>query len=227
MGLILNIDTATSNCSIALGLKGKEIAFSEAKEVMSHASKLTVLIQDLIKENKLKLSDLDAVAVSSGPGSYTGLRIGTSVAKGLCYALNIPLIAVSTLEALAYASHQLAPNEDHFCIPLLDARRMEVYTAVFDGTTKIEKDHAKIIDELSFKKYIDSNKKIIFSGNAQEKCKPVLTHPSFHYTSVVSSASHLIALSWKHFQNQKMEEMAYFTPFYLKPPNITTKKKNI
>ena len=147
MPIILNIETATKNCSVALAKEGKTIAYKEiAEQNFSHAEKLHVFIEELLAENQLQFSDLSAIAVSQGPGSYTGLRIGVSSAKGFCYALNIPMIAIDTLQLLAKQIH----IEEGIIIPMIDARRMEVFTAFYDKNhNKIRNTQAAIIDENS------------------------------------------------------------------------------
>ena len=178
MSFLLNIETATTNCSVSLSKEGETLVLKEDNNTnYSHAESLHVFINHVIKEAGIQFSDLSAVAVSKGPGSYTGLRIGVSAAKGIAYALNIPLISVSTLKALAY---QLE-IEDGLIIPMLDARRMEVYSAVFDANHKeLEKVRAEILEDHSFSQYL-SNGKIYFIGNGVDKTKSLITHKNAHF----------------------------------------------
>ena len=213
MAIILNIETATKNCSVSLSKNGKTIFFKEhADQGYSHAEKLHVFIDQVIKECQINISEINAVAVSKGPGSYTGLRIGVSAAKGLCYALNIPLIAVDTLEILA----NQVQKKDGLIVPMLDARRMEVYSAVFNNDLeKISETKAEI---LSTDSYDEINEKIYFVGDCQEKCQTVLTKNNFEFLSeiVYPSANEMSKLSYQKFENKQFEDVAYFEPFYLK-----------
>lgn len=213
MAIILNIETATKNCSVSLSKSGKTIFFKEhADQGYSHAEKLHVFIDEVIKECQINISEINAVAVSKGPGSYTGLRIGVSAAKGLCYALNIPLIAVDTLEILA----NQVQKKDGLIVPMLDARRMEVYSAIFNNDLeKISETKAEI---LSTDSYDEINEKIYFVGDCQEKCQTVLTKNNFEFLSqiVYPSANEMSKISYQKFENKQFEDVAYFEPFYLK-----------
>jgi len=227
MALILNIETATDICSIALGLDGKLLQLTEAQETFTHAEEITLLVQQSLKEAGKTLQDLDAVAITSGPGSYTALRIGTSTAKGICYALNKPLIAVNTLQALAQAAKGINPSGD-FYVPMIDARRMEVYSAIYDNQLKtVGKTVAEVINENSYEKYFTSNKKIIYCGNGAPKCQTVITSQLAHFESVNCSAKYLIPLAEEAFAVQAFEDVAYYVPTYFKAPNITTPRKNL
>ncbi|MFN8324411.1 tRNA (adenosine(37)-N6)-threonylcarbamoyltransferase complex dimerization subunit type 1 TsaB [Flavobacterium sp.] len=213
MAIILNIETATKNCSVSLSKNGKTIFFKEhADQGYSHAEKLHVFIDQVIKECQINISEINAVAVSKGPGSYTGLRIGVSAAKGLCYALNIPLIAVDTLEILA----NQVQKKDGLIVPMLDARRMEVYSAIFNNDLeKISETKAEI---LSTESYAEINEKIYFVGDCQEKCQTVLTKNNFEFLPeiVYPSANEMSKISYQKFENKQFEDVAYFEPFYLK-----------
>ncbi len=223
MPLILNIETATDIGSVCISQGSKVLTIKESTAPFSHAKETTLLIAACLKEAHLQLTDLDAVAVSSGPGSYTGLRIGFSAAKGICYALDIPLIGVDTLWALALASSKVAQGD--WYIPMIDARRMEVYTAFFDKElTRIKAPHALILDERAFK---SKGKQILLSGNGSEKFQKISKHPKFIFTDIQCSAAHLAALAFKSYQFSRFESVAYFEPSYLKPPNITTSKKRL
>lgn len=211
--LILNIETATKNCSVALAENGKTILCKEISgEGYSHAEKLHVFIQQTISEAGYAFQDLKAVAVSRGPGSYTGLRIGVSAAKGLCFALGIPLISVDTLLILAAQANV----SDGVIIPMLDARRMEVYSAIFSSDLEqIRGVKAEIIDENSFSEITE---KAYFVGDSNEKCKPVLTAQNFVFLDdvIFPSSNEMSALSFAKFQKSEFEDVAYFEPFYLK-----------
>ncbi len=213
MSYILNIETATRNCSVALAKDGKTVICKEiAEQGYSHAEKLHVFIEEIIKESTISFSDLKAIAVSKGPGSYTGLRIGVSSAKGLCYALGIPLIAMDTLTILA---HQIQV-EKGLIIPMIDARRMEVYSAVFNSNNEqIREVQAEIITEESFASHKET---IHFVGDSNEKVKVVLTQDKFvfHDHIVFPSANEMSSLSYAKFQNNDFEDVAYFEPYYLK-----------
>lgn len=213
MALILNIETATKNCSVALSKAGKTLVIRELSEQnFSHAEKLHVFIEELFLETNLKLQDLNAVAVSQGPGSYTGLRIGVSAAKGLCYALSIPLIALDTLEILA---RKIQVNSG-IIIPMIDARRLEVFSAFFDSSfTKIRAIKAEVIDENS---YQEESEILHLIGDGAMKFKEILTDEKFHYYPEIQfpSAAEMGLISFQKFENKQFEDVAYFEPFYLK-----------
>lgn len=222
MSYILNIETATKNCSVALAQNGTTLICNEiAYQGYAHAEKLHAFIGATLNEVNIAFNDLSAVAVSKGPGSYTGLRIGVSAAKGLCYALNIPLIAIDTLAVLA---QQL--NTDHgLIIPMIDARRMEVYSAVFDPKgEKIREVQAEILTEDSFSAYTQT---LHFVGDSNEKAKTVLNKSNlvFHDGIVFPSAREMSALSFEKFQQKDFEDVAYFEPYYLKDFMITAPGK--
>ena len=222
MEYILNIETATKNCSVALAKGGKTIVCKEiAEEGYSHAERLHVFIEEIIKEAGITLNDLSAIAVSQGPGSYTGLRIGVSAAKGLCYALDIPLIAVDTLQALA---SQVAISNG-LIIPMIDARRMEVYSAVFAPNLERKREVlAEIITESSFENLQET---LYFVGDCAEKCKSVLTKENYIFLDkiVYPSAKEMSAISFEKFKINDTVDVAYFEPYYLKDFMITTSKK--
>lgn len=213
MPYILNIETATKNSSVALAKDGKTILCKEIAEIgFSHAEKLHVFIEEIIAEAGISINDLNAIAVSSGPGSYTGLRIGVSAAKGLSFSLNIPLISVDTLTSLA--------NQvlffDGFIIPMIDARRMEVYSAVFNSNKEmIRKVEAEILSENSFNEIAE---KIYFIGDSNEKAKAILTKPNFVFLDEIKypSAKEMSSLSYKKFLENNFEDVAYYEPYYLK-----------
>lgn len=220
MTYILNIETATKNCSITIAKNGETLVSMEiAEEGYSHAEKLHVFIQDALAEAGLGFQDLNAVAVSQGPGSYTGLRIGVSAAKGLCYSLGIPLIAVDTLETLA---RQLR-IENGVIIPMIDARRMEVFTAVFDKSfARLRTTKAEIITETI---YEDIRETIHLVGDGAAKCKELLNTPDFIYHDAViyPSAKEMSRVSFEKYKKSDTVDVAYFEPFYLKDFVMTTK----
>ena len=223
MSLILCIETATPVCSVALVRDGKILSYKESSKKNSHSEVITIFINDLLKESNNNFSDLDAVAVSKGPGSYTGLRIGVSTAKGLCYALDIPLIAINTLQSMAFGmAESLKKNTSGqtastLLCPMIDARRMEVYSAIYNINNKeVRETKAEIIDKYSFSNYFSQNK-MIFFGDGASKCQDVITHPNaVFYENINPSAANMASLAEEKFLNQQFEDVAYFEPFYLK-----------
>lgn len=213
MAFILNIETATKNCSVCLAEDGVQVAVAEyAGEGYAHAEKLHVFIEDVLQQVKISFKDLSAVAVSMGPGSYTGLRIGVSAAKGLCYALNIPLIAIETLELIA----RKITIEEGVVIPMIDARRMEAYTAVFDKEyNKVRDTKAEIIIPESFQ---EINGTIHLAGDGAAKCREVLISERvvYHDSILYPSALEMAALSFNKYKKSDTVDVAYFEPYYLK-----------
>lgn len=240
MSIILSIETSTKACSAAIHQNGKLLSVSELYNEKSSSGMLTTLIEHVVKTASLTLHDIDAVAVAKGPGSYTGLRIGVSTAKGLCFTLEKPLIAINTLEAMAYSMFRgylleniqiSISNIQHstLLVPMLDARRMEVYCAVYKADTLevIEPTQAKIIDETSFTDLLEKHK-IIFLGDGAEKCRAILgANPNavFLNQTVFPSAKSIGALATRAFEQQQFENVADFEPFYLKEFVGTTPKK--
>ena len=216
--LILHIETSTEVCSVALSQGNHCMGIKENNEGRSHAAMLTLFAEELLKNNNIFAKDLDAVAVSSGPGSYTGLRIGLSTAKGLCYGGNIPLISVSTLQAMSFgfACQNEIPASALLC-PMIDARRMEVYTALYDVEGNQLKDiSAEIITTQSFYSWLDQNQ-IYFFGNGSAKCRNIISHPNAIFSEFFApSASYLIHLALQAYKSNKFEDIAYFEPYYLK-----------
>jgi tRNA threonylcarbamoyladenosine biosynthesis protein TsaB len=202
---------------------------AEASPGMSHAAQLTVIIQKLLDESRMKATDLDAIAVSKGPGSYTGLRIGVSTAKGIAYAAQIPLLGINTLTSMCYGYLTLHPetiSSEILLCPMIDARRMEVYNALFtaDGTM-VKETTADIIDQNSLRKELEK-KKIIFFGNGAEKCKSIIIHPNALFEDhFILSASYLQIPSVNAMKNKHYEDLAYFEPYYLKEFIATTPRK--
>jgi tRNA threonylcarbamoyladenosine biosynthesis protein TsaB len=208
-------------CSVALGRDGEVIASRELNNGYTHAENLTVFIDEVMKQAGVKPAALDAVAVSKGPGSYTGLRIGVSAAKGLCYALDKPLVSISTLYAMAVsvsADPSLADRHSALFCPMLDARRMEVYCAVYDGAgQEVLPVNAVIIDERSFSGLLSTHR-MIFFGDGAAKCRGALSHHdhAFFIDHVFPSAKAMTALAEQKFREKAFEDVAYFEPFYLK-----------
>jgi tRNA threonylcarbamoyladenosine biosynthesis protein TsaB len=223
MALILNLETATTNCSVSIAKDGNLLAIKEHNTPnYSHSEQLHVFIQEVLKKASLTINDLDAVAVSKGPGSYTGLRIGVSAAKGLCFALKVPLISIPTLSNMA---EQANNSKMDYIIPVLDARRMEVYSAVFDNSlSQVRETLAEIIDQNSFQEFI-SKGKVLVLGSGAEKCKEQLVYGnvSFDITNVPSSRE-MGCPSFAKFKEKDFEDVAYFEPYYLKDFTLQGKK---
>jgi tRNA threonylcarbamoyladenosine biosynthesis protein TsaB len=217
MAIVLNIDTSTKLCSVAVAKDGVLLSLKEEyDDNYSHAEKLNVFIEAALAEAKIAFSDLNAIAVSKGPGSYTGLRIGVSTAKGLCFGLGIPLIAIETLKSLSFGA-SLHPEFilGSLLCPMLDARRMEVYSQIFDEQLKeVRSIEAQIIDENSFS---GSNQKIFIFGDGAQKCIAVLSDSNIHFLpDIQTSAQWMISFSEAKFNEKNFEDVAYFEPFYLK-----------
>ena len=220
---ILQLETSTTNCSVALSANGKTIAVQEISNGYSHAENLHVFIKQILESNNLEFSNLSAVAVSKGPGSYTGLRIGVSAAKGLCFALKIPLIAIETLAVLA---QQVVTNTD-FIVPMIDARRLEAYTKVFDATyTTVRDIQAEILEETSFSKYLEQGK-VVFVGNKTETTQGIVQHANAEFLDTVPSAKNMSAMAYTKYKISDIEDVAYFEPYYLKDFLVTPAKKKV
>ena len=230
MSLILNLETSTHICSVSLSEGDKIIGWKEDAEGRNHATLLSVFIEDLLKENSVNPEALEAIAVSKGPGSYTGLRIGVSTAKGMAYALSKPLISVNTLKMMAAGYLQihkeLKSQKNLLLIPMIDARRMEVYSAIYNPSLDVVRNiEAEIIDENSFKNYTDKYQIIIF-GDGADKCSSVLNHPSINIDVEFNISSKFMPeISRKKFEQKLFEDVAYFEPFYLKDFVATIPKK--
>ncbi|WP_299015379.1 tRNA (adenosine(37)-N6)-threonylcarbamoyltransferase complex dimerization subunit type 1 TsaB [uncultured Polaribacter sp.] len=223
MAIILNIETTTKNCSVSLAEDGVVLAIKELNNGnYSHAEVLHVFIEDVLKEAGFAKAKIDAVAVSKGPGSYTGLRIGVSAAKGLCFALDVPLISIDTLTALSY---KISANKG-VIVPMLDARRMEVYSAVFNANyTQIREIKAEIIDEHSFLKYLEKDV-VYFLGDGAAKCQEIIKHDNANFVlGKYPSSKEMAVLSYKKYKKNDMENVAYFEPFYLKDFVVIPEKK--
>ncbi len=229
MAHILHLETATDVCSVALGVSGEYVAGKSLLEGRQHISQLSSLCDQVLHQAGSSYHALNAIAVSEGPGSYTGLRVAFATAKGLAVGLNIPIIGVSTLLSLAYAMRRHQGEVDMY-VPMLDARRMEVYTAQYDqDLNSIEPVHAAILDDNYCKKLLQSNKRLCFAGNGAFKMEKVLHESESHKSIIINklecNARHLIDLAWYYYQSNTFLDTAYCKPFYLKPPNITKPKK--
>lgn len=234
MALILSIETGTDICSVALANDGELMALRESDEGRDHAKKVALFVDELLRETGVQPSDLDAIAVGKGPGSYTGLRIGVSFAKGMCYALDIPLIAIGSLDALTEVAREdydagiLDIEEEEWAkaklCPLVDARRMEVYAEVFDNEGKALTDVvAEVVTEDSFKEW--RKDKFVIFGNGAKKCTELLSDAIF--VDIAPSARGIVRLAEESFKGKKFEDLAYFEPFYLKEFLVIPSKKKL
>ena len=246
MERIILIETSTALCSAALAEDGVITAYRDSSAPKAHASLTAVFVQEILKERGISLSDCDAVCVSKGPGSYTGLRVGVSTAKGLCFGSGKPLIAVGTLDTLvaqAFASdcrsempgqaehdgHNVIPDlirDPRFIIPMVDARRMEVYTAVFENGSQITETAPAIIDENSFAEYLEQGQ-CLFIGDGAGKCADVIRHPNAHFVQCYPKASSMLVPASEAYKEKRFEDVAYFEPFYLKEFVATVSKKKL
>ena len=234
MSLILCIETGTDVCSVAVAKDGELISLRESAQGRDHASKVGLYVQELLEELEIEPKDLDGVAVGMGPGSYTGLRIGVSFAKGLCYALDKPLIAVESLSMLTELAIQSLETqatevenwENATLCPMIDARRMEVYTQIYDSRGVAQDTlSAMVIDESSFAKYRTAEQPFIIYGNGAAKCCEAL--PWATLIDIAPSAAGLAVLAQRKLDNHQIEDVAYFEPLYLKDFVVTTSKKRL
>lgn len=213
MSLILNIDTALETAFACIARDGKIISQTENSQQKDHASWLHMAVNTILNDAGKEITDIKAVAVNAGPGSYTGLRVGMAAAKGFCYAMNIPLITVSSLKLIAYA---VQDEEGDFICPLIDARRMEVYTAVFDKTlSEIKPAHALVVEPNSFDSLLQQGK-VLFCGNAVAKVSSIIGHHNAMFSETKYGASHLAALSSQQYSKEEFADLAYAEPFYVK-----------
>jgi tRNA threonylcarbamoyladenosine biosynthesis protein TsaB len=234
MASILCLETSTEVCSVALSTDGIVVAAREDKSGKNHAQLLTCFIDEVMKTRNIPFNRLDAIAVSGGPGSYTGLRIGVSTAKGLCFASGLPLIAIPSLEAMAHhvisnsAIYAAAANEQSLFCPMIDARRMEVYTAIYNNQlVKLKEIQADIIDHQSYASFLH-NHKILFFGNGAAKCRTIIQHPNALFLdNVTTSASYMAGLAEAAFLAANFVDVAYYEPYYLKDFVATIPTKNI
>lgn len=218
MACILNLETSTNVCSVSVSENGAVIINKEDHSGPNHAVKLGVFVDEVLSFTDNHAIPLDAVAVSCGPGSYTGLRIGVSMAKGICYGRDVKLLAVSTLKLLAVPvliRHDL--EDDALLCPMLDARRMEVYSAIYDRSLhEVRPIAADVVDATTYKEYLDSHP-VYFFGNGASKCMDIIQHPNAHLIEGIEPlAKHMMPLAEKQFLDERYEDVAYFTPFYLK-----------
>jgi tRNA threonylcarbamoyladenosine biosynthesis protein TsaB len=234
MSLILNLESSTEVCSVSVAKDGNLLAFRENSEGMNHAKLLTLYAEEVLNELKINAADLDAVSVSGGPGSYTGLRIGVSAAKGICYAAGIPLIAISSLESMAayvalhLQDYGLPTDEQLLLCPMIDARRMEVYSAIYSTKGEQVRDiTADVIDHHSFQDYLQKGP-VAFFGNGADKCKRAIQHPNALFPKgITASSKHMAVLAEKAFNEKNFVDVAYYEPFYLKDFVATIPRKNI
>ncbi len=222
---ILHINSTTGICSVAIS-SGKElITCKETTEANSHTEVITLFINEVMKEVGITYKELSAVALASGPGSYTSLRVGCSTAKGICFGNDIPLITIPSLDILASSCIAMAKEGDYI-IPMIDARRMEVYTAVYDyNGNKIDQDHALIIDDMAYQEYIDDSITHHLLGNGAKKTLDLLTQSSVQLHQKYSSAAYMPDLANRALLAQEFSDLGYFEPFYLKGANVTKSKK--
>lgn len=219
MSCILNIETSTSVCSVAVSEDGKCIYSDIDRTGPNHNERLGSFVDEALGFADSHAIPVDAVAVSMGPGSYTGLRIGVSMAKGICYGLDIPLIAVPTLETMCVPvllRHDSLPDDAHLC-PMIDARRMEVYSAVYDRALHtVRETQADVVTEETYKEWLDKHP-VYFFGDGAEKCMDVINHPNAHYIAGIEPlAKNMFPLAERRMMNGQTEDVAYFVPFYLK-----------
>lgn len=231
MTKILHIETSGKACSVAVSSNRELVVARRIDEERSHASSLTLLIDDLLKEAGYNIHEINAVAVSEGPGSYTGLRIGVSVAKGICYGANIPLLAIPTLEIIYQDAMKKLDgdvNKDAVFIPMIDARRMEVYETILDANRQTKRETAAtIIDENSFSEWLLQGS-VYYFGDGAEKCQEALNHQNANYIAdVVTDAANMVDLAMDRFEENKFEDIAYYEPFYLKEFQATVAKNSV
>ncbi len=235
MERLILIETSTALCSVALAENGEVVSYKESSAPKAHASLTAVFIDEILKERSLTLADCDAVCVSMGPGSYTGLRVGVSTAKGLCFGSGKPLLAVGTLDTLVAQAADVILNSIQdlpaqaftHIIPMIDARRMEVYTAVFtpDGQQLTETSPV-IVDENSFQEYLEQGP-VLFIGDGAGKCADVVKHPNASFIQYHPKASAMLRPALKAYKEKRFEDVAYFEPFYLKEFVATVSKKKL
>jgi len=222
---ILPINSTTGICSVAISDGNNLLSFKEPTEANSHTEVITLFIREVMNEVGVDYKELSAVALASGPGSYTSLRVGCSTAKGICFAHDIPLITIPSLDILASSCVSEA-NEGDYIIPMIDARRMEVYTSVYDYTgNKIDKDHALVVDETAYNSFVDKNITHHLAGNGAEKTLDILPQDSVQCHKQYSSARYMPDLAYKALVAKDFSNLGYFEPFYLKGANVTKSKK--
>ena len=229
MDTIILIETSTGLCSTAMARDGKIISYKESTEPRSHASLTAVFIKEMLDETGIVPAECNAVCVSMGPGSYTGLRVGVSTAKGLCFGAGIPLLAVGTLDTLVWQakSEGLIPEGCRYIIPMIDARRMEVYTAVFSADGRQLTETAPlIVSEDSFGNYLDEGP-VLFIGDGAGKTASVIRHPDAHFIQCCPKASSMLVPAMTEYKEKRFKDVAYFEPFYLKEFVATVSRKSV
>ena len=226
MERIILIETSTALCSVALAEDGVITAYKESSAPKAHASLTAVFIDEMLAERNLKISDCNAVCVSMGPGSYTGLRVGVSTAKGLCFGSGKPLIAVGTLDTLVAQAAGTEGCDYKYIVPMVDARRMEVYTAVFENGVQITETAPAIIDENSFAEQLEQGP-VLFIGDGAGKCADVIRHSNANFAQCWPKASSMLEPAMKSYKEKRFEDVAYFEPFYLKEFVATVSKKKM
>lgn len=224
---ILLLETSGSLCSVALARDGKVIASRLSSEPRAHASLTAVFVKEVLKQAGVQLKDCSAVCLSSGPGSYTGLRVGSSTAKGLCFGANLPLISLCTLDILVRSALKQEQRYDYI-VPMLDARRMEVYTAIFEGSKgqRLGEIEAKVIEADSFSELLQKGR-VLFIGDGALKCKDTIKHPNASFMDCQALATDMAEAAYELSQKGKFEDIAYFEPLYLKDFVATVSKKNV
>lgn len=226
MSLLLHIESATGVCSVALSEGGRILSLQDAGRPNAHGEKMTRLIEACMREARVELENIDAVSISAGPGSYTALRVGAATAKAICYALGKPLIRIDTLKAIAWAMRERVNERDLVYCPMIDARRMEVYAAIYDsGLSELAPAEAVIVEADTFQEWIRQGRQLVFAGDGALKCQPILSGDGKRFIEVYMSASHLAALAEEAFKAGNFEDASRFSPTYLKPPNITQPAK--
>ena len=221
---ILCIETSTDICSVAVSQNGKLLALEEKSSTQNHAKEITIMISNCLLKAGLEKKQLAAIAISAGPGSYTGLRIGVNTAKGLCYALDIPLIAIDSLQILAAGIEDL--DFEGFIMPMIDARRMEVYTATYDKNHQIlEETSATILNEEFVKKYFNAT--IVLCGNGYSKALSLLEPLKIIESHKSASAKYMVKICYSYLREKKFVNYLNFSPYYFKAPNITSPKAYI
>ena len=229
MERLILIETSTALCSVALAENGAIVAYRESSAPKAHASLTAVFIQEVLQEKGITLEDCDAICVSKGPGSYTGLRVGVSTAKGLCFGSRKPLIAVGTLDTLvaqAQMPGQAGNDDPRFIVPMIDARRMEVYTAIFENGIQTTETAPMIIDENSFADILEQGS-VLFIGDGAGKCADVIRHPNARFCQCNPTASAMLQPAIETLKEKRFEDVAYFEPFYLKEFVATVSKKKM
>ncbi len=223
--IILHIETATNICSVALSSGTELLSIKEEKNSLKHSEIITEQIKGVFADAGIDTKKLSAVSLSEGPGSYTSLRVGLSAAKAMCFAYDIPLISINTLESLAFSSAHI--NRTFVC-SMIDARRNEVYASLFDDKGKpVFENEPVILDEKSFEEYLSEGVRIAFNGNGARKSKSFITSKYAIFEEGVCSSKNLINIAFQKFEKGQFENLYYFSPNYIKPPNITTPKKKI